>query len=361
MVNLGSAQKFIGLGAAALRNNVAPLRRPYKLNFSITYWCQSRCTICNIWQLKPKNELGLDEIREFAAKNPFFKWIGVTGGEPFMRSDIVDVIGSFAEHSKKLYIVTIPTNSLCNTETVLGKVEEILKLGIPKLSITLSLDGHKELHDKLRGVPGNFDRVMLLAKGLRELRKRYSNLFYIFGYTMSQYNQGALQQTYNEVNSALGNVRHNSFHINVAQISDIYYNNTGTKLVSEREPLANELAEFIKHREAEFGAIPMLEGVFLRKLVNYVRTGKPPIRSRSLDASLFLDSYGNVFPSIMWNRKIGSIRESSYSLDPIWKSQAAREARDMIKRGQDPPSWTACEAYQSIVSNAPSFASLLWK
>ena len=103
--------KLLGLGMTALKSNFANLEKPYKLTFAITYRCQSRCLTCNIWQMKPTNELGLDEIRKFAMANSF-KWIEITGGEPFLRSDIVEVVKAFLEGSKDLYIVTIPTNSL---------------------------------------------------------------------------------------------------------------------------------------------------------------------------------------------------------------------------------------------------------
>ena len=70
-----------------------------------------------------------------------------------------------------------------------------------------------------------------------------------------------------------------------------------------------------------------------------------------MDASLFLDSYGNVFPSIMWDKKIGNVRDVDYDLSKIWHSRAADQARSEIKKGKDPENWTACEAYQSIIGD----------
>ena len=61
----------------------------------------------------------------------------------------------------------MPTNSLCDTDMIARQIEEMLSTGIPRLPITLSLDGFRELHDKIRGVPGNFDKVMAIAKRLR--------------------------------------------------------------------------------------------------------------------------------------------------------------------------------------------------
>ncbi|MEM0094345.1 MAG: radical SAM protein [Candidatus Micrarchaeaceae archaeon] len=346
-----SFKKFIGLGMTALRSNFSQLKQPYKLTFAISYLCNSRCKTCNIWQLKPKGELSIDEIREFARKNRSFRWIEITGGEPFLRSDIVEIVRAFYENSKGLYIVTIPTNSLTNHDMVISKIEQMLDLGLPRLSITVSLDGYRELHDEIRGVKGNYDKAIEMFRRLKALKEKRKNLFVVFGYTMSSMNQGMLEKTYEEVKKDIPEVTYNDFHINAAQLSEIYYNNTDASILPNAAAMADEVEAYIKKRRFEFGSIPAIEGTFLRLLVKYLRTGKSPIKSRSLDASLFLDSYGNVYPSIMWSRKIGNIRDFGYSLEGMWHNDEANMVRKIIKEGKEPQSWTACEAYQAIVGD----------
>ena len=353
-MTINQQTKLAGLAMTALRSNFTRLSRPYKLTFSITYSCQSRCLTCSIWQLHPTGELDLREIKEFAARNNYFKWIEITGGEPFLRSDIVDIIRAFKDSSKDLYLLTMPTNSLCNPDAVVGKITQILELGIPKVSITLSLDGYRELHDKIRGIPGNFDRVINMARRLNELQATHSNLFFIFGYTMSRFNQGHLLETIQKVKAELSWATYNNFHVNVGQVSDTYYKNEKLDLAPDRPVIAQELGEFIGYRKYEFGALPTVETAFLKKLQYYVKTGKPPMKGRSLDVSLFMDSYGNVYPSIMWGRKIGNIRESGYSLAPMWNNDEAKEVRRLIKEGREPGAWTACEAYQTLVGHIAS-------
>ncbi len=346
-----NGSRLIGIGLSAAKSNFTELDRPYKITFSITYRCQSRCLTCNIWEKKPVNELTIEEVRAFAKKNDYFKWVEITGGEPFLNSDIVEIVKAFAESSKGLFILTMPTNSLCSQEMVVQKLRQILSLGIPKVSITLSLDGNRQLHDKIRGIPGNFDKVMSMARRLKELQKEYRNLFFVFGYTMSRLNQGRLEETIADVKKELPWATANNFHVNVGQLSGMYYGNEGMDIAADREMVAKEVGMLLKKRRAEIGMIPLIEGIFLRKLVDYVTTGKPPMKSRSLDASLFLDSYGNVFPSIMWDKKVGNIRDVDYDLLKLWSNSEANEIRKSIKEGKEPASWTACEAYQTIVGN----------
>ncbi len=352
-----SFTKLAGLGITAAKSNFMKLDKPYKLTFSVTYACQSRCKTCNIWQAKPKGELTLDEIRNFAAKNPFFKWIEITGGEPFLRSDIVEIVKAFVDNSKGLYILTMPTNSLCSKSMVLDKIEKILNLGIPKVSITISLDGYRELHDNIRGIPGNFDKAMSIANGLRELQSNYRNLFFVFGYTMSRYNQGEFDNTVQKVKEVLPWVTYNNFHVNAGQVSEIYYNNKDMLLKQDQKIMSEELRLLIEKRGFELSAIYLIESAFLRKLNYYVKTGESPMKGRSLDASLFMDSFGNVFPSIMWGRKLGNIKNTGYMLSGLWHNEEAEEVRRLIREGKEPNSWTACEAYQTIVGNIKSVFS----
>lgn len=349
--------KLIGIAGTALKSNVVKLGRPYKLNFCITYNCQSRCRTCNIWQMRPKGELTIEEIRKLAAANPYFKWIELTGGEPFLRSDIAEIAKAFKEHSDGLYILTMPTNSLCDHSMVESKLRQILDLGIPRVAITVSLDGYKELHDMIRGIPGNYEKAIDMFKRLKELRKSYSNLYFVFGYTLSKLNMGKFEETFQAVKRDIPDIKYNDFHINLAQISTNYYNNGGMDITPNDPVVVKEISDFIDHREPTASAITLIENAFLRRLLEYAKTGVTPMPSRSLEASVYLDSFGNVFPSIMWDMKIGNVRDTNFSLEQILRGEQAKRAIDEKRKGKEPQHWTSCEAYQSLTGSVISILS----
>ncbi|MGC8669599.1 MAG: radical SAM/SPASM domain-containing protein [Candidatus Micrarchaeia archaeon] len=351
-------KEYISIASTILKSNITELKKPYKLNFAITYRCQSRCLTCNIWQMRPKGELKIDEIREFAKRNTFFKWIEITGGEPFLNSDIVDIVKAFKTYSKNLFIVTMPTNSLTNHDVIINELRQILELKIPKVAVTVSLDGYKELHDKIRGVPGNYDKAIDLYKRLKLLRKEYKNLYFVFGYTMSNFNKGEFERTFQSVKRDIPEISYNDFHINLAQTSSNYYNNANSGITPFGEEVSREIAEFIKKRRMSLNPIELIESTFLKGLSSFAKSGRMPLRSRSVEASVFLDSFGDVYPSIMWNRKIGNIRESNYALEGILKSKEAEAVRKAIKSGNEPIQWTSCEAYQAITGNMLSMVSI---
>ncbi len=346
---------MLSLGSTVLRSNLGNLRLPYKLNFAITYWCQSRCLTCNIWQIKPKGELSLEEIQKFAEKNNYFKWVGLTGGEPFLRSDIVDIVDAFKKNFKSLYMLTFPTNSLCDKGLLEKRMAGILDLNIPKVVVTVSLDGSKELHDKIRGVQGNYEKAIMNYKMLQELSRSYSNLYYVFGYTLSRFNAGQFKRTLNDVKNDVPGITPNDFHINIARTSEHYYQNNNDDISPDRETAISDLKWVIRNREYRLDPISRIEHIYTKGQIHCLNTGKNPTRSRGLDASLYMDSFGNVYPSITWNKKVGNIKETDYSLEPIWHGREALNARREIKEGKEPNFWTSCEAYQAIIGDIRHF------
>ncbi|MDE1873939.1 MAG: radical SAM protein [Candidatus Micrarchaeota archaeon] len=340
---------MIGIAGTILKSNLMRLDRPYKLNFSITYWCQSRCQHCSIWQIKPKNELTLDEIKGLAKQNRYFKWVELTGGEPFLRSDIVQIARTFRDECRDLYLLTMPTNSLCNYEMEIKKIEEIAQLGIPNVVITVSLDGYRELEDKIRGIPGNYDKAIRMFRGIRELGKRYRNLLCVFGYTIINANAGQFEKTVQEVMKDVPGISYSDFHLNVGQVSDNYYANINNPIVAPTE-LALKDVEFllanmrkVKEKGISRSLKTYLEIRYMEGIVEFLKTKKSSVPNRDGELSVFLDSYGNVFPSIMTSMKLGNVRQDGTMIDKMVK--AANLGR------QKEQHFTACESYQSILGS----------
>ena len=339
--------KMAGIVGTVLKSNITRLNRPYKLNFCVTYWCQSRCAHCSIWKIRPKGELTLDEIKEFAKQNRYFQWLELTGGEPFLRQDIVEIARTFKESCSGLYLLTMPTNSLCNYEMEIKKIEEIAKLGIPNVVITVSLDGYRELEDKIRGVPGNYDKAIRMYKGITELSRRYPNLIATLGFTIINANAGQLQRTVEEVMKEVPGIHYTNFHVNVGQVSDNYYGNTANAIAAPAD-LATKDVEFllekmktVKEHGLAQRAKQFLEVKYMEGTLEFLRTRRSPIPNRDGELSVFMDSYGTVFPSIMTSMKLGSIRQDGSSLEKMLAHAELGVQHENY--------YTPCESYQSVL------------
>lgn len=135
-----------------------PKMLPINLTVGLTYRCNSRCKTCNVWQMKSDNELSTEEFDEVFRKLGEAYWFTMSGGEPFLKDDLVKICQS-AHDNCKPGIINIPTNGLL-FKVIPKRVEEILEV-CPKSKIiaNLSLDGVGEQHNEIRGVKGNFERA----------------------------------------------------------------------------------------------------------------------------------------------------------------------------------------------------------
>ncbi|MGC8586595.1 MAG: radical SAM protein [Candidatus Micrarchaeia archaeon] len=350
------------LFSEGLKSNLFKPKYPYKLTFAVTLQCNSRCKHCNIWQLKPKGELSIEEIKKFAEANPHFIIIELTGGEPFLRSDIAEIAKAFVQYSKRLYAITLPTNSLVNSEVIMKRIEEMLKLG-KKIVITLSLDGYRELEDEIRGVPGNYDKVISLYKEFKEIKKRNKNFDFKFGFTMIGLNQGKFLETVRRVMEDLPDAKLTDFHLNLGAISEGYYGNNSPlkeNILVDREKAIKELEEIIKVYKKELGfklfdVVAIGEYIYLKGLLEYLKSGKNPFKRLIGEASVYMDSFGNIYPSILVNKKLGSIREDGYDLSKI-----IERGKEIIE-SDDRRHYTFCDEEASIIGDIKKSVELLIK
>ena len=163
--------KSLVLAKNIIASNFKRLAFPYKLTFVATYRCQSRCVYCKIWEREPEGELTLEQIQAFFKKSNKFSWVDLTGGEVTLRNDYPEIARSIITNNRALYHFHTPTNGLAPERTE-RQVREILGMKPNKFVITVSLDGPKDLDDRLRGVKGDFDKVIDTVTRLRSRTTR---------------------------------------------------------------------------------------------------------------------------------------------------------------------------------------------
>jgi len=333
------------LGTKIISTNLG-FFNPYELNFAITYRCNSKCKTCGIWKVKPKNEINLDEIKKFAKKIRFIHWIRLTGGEPFLRPDYVDIVRVLNDNLD-LFLLSTPTNGTI-PNLIYNNVKEILKFFHKRYIISISLDGPKKIHNKIRGVKC-WEAVIETYKKLSELENKNFKVF--FGYTISPYNVGYLKETVNDVKEVLPKVSLKDFHINIFQTSEIYYHNTQRKIKKDYIKKAIEEIELCIDSRSDFlDPINIIELKYLRLARKYLKTNRIPINCNIFNLSCFVDPMGNVYPCTIFNKKLGNLRENDYDLKRILCSKKAEATMKEIIKGNCPQCWTPCEAHQMILS-----------
>lgn len=146
------------------------LKTPIYITLYVTNYCNAKCDHCFYWEElnTGKPELSLDELKQIAKslKHPL-RTLMLTGGEPFLRKDLAEIIIAF-HNINGARRITLPTNGI-NTARIVETVNTVLK-ECPDLflHIQVSIDGPKEMHDKFRRVSGCYGKA---TESLRQLLK----------------------------------------------------------------------------------------------------------------------------------------------------------------------------------------------
>ena len=119
---------------------------------------------------------------------PEFHDLWISGGEPFLRKDLAKIIQMFYLNNG-IRDVRIPTNGLPTVQTI-QIVKEILQT-CPELQleVDVSIDGLGETHDRIRGVPGNFEKALITITELQALRSLWPNFTLYINSVITQENQ----------------------------------------------------------------------------------------------------------------------------------------------------------------------------
>jgi Fe-coproporphyrin III synthase len=218
----------------------------------VTYRCNARCNMCDVWQYptSPADEIGLDIIRGL----PEMFFVNVTGGEPFVRQDLPEIV---AELRKKAGRIVISTNGFF-TERII----ELCKR-FPDLGIRISIEGLEESNDRIRGIPEGYRRTQETLKKLQEMGMKDIG----FAMTVQDLNYRDLVTLYEmakelDYEFATATV-HNSHYFH--KLDNTIENKEA--VIAEIEKLTRELLKSRKVKE-------WFRGYFNYGLINYIR-GNP--------------------------------------------------------------------------------------
>jgi MoaA/NifB/PqqE/SkfB family radical SAM enzyme/polysaccharide pyruvyl transferase WcaK-like protein len=168
-------------------------RLPEGINMNANDICNSKCVMCNIWQQKQEYEFSPEEL-ETALKDPLFRkvqFVGITGGEPTLRADLIGLYQSCINALPALTNLSIITNGI-KEKDALAKIISINNLCIENniaFSAMVSLDGVGSVHDKHRGREGNFITSIWLIEEIKKLGIPVS-----FGCTITKTNVWDIQE-----------------------------------------------------------------------------------------------------------------------------------------------------------------------
>jgi radical SAM protein with 4Fe4S-binding SPASM domain len=269
--------------------------------------------MCNIW------ENPTDKKREITAKEleflPNFKTVNITGGEPFVRKDLDEIVEVMSRKSKEVVISTSGWHT--------GRILELAKR-FPNIGIRVSIEGLSVNNDDLRGRNGGFDRAIKTLLGLKQMGIKNIG----FGITVSNNNSDDLLPLY-ELSHSLG------FEFSTATFHNSFYFHKNDNEVLNKDVVVTNFEKLINRLMSESKPKSWFRALFNLGLVNYIK-GKPrmlPCEAGS--TNFFIYPYGDVFPcngleEKYWLESMGNIRDYD-SFDELWNSKQSKKVREMVR------------------------------
>jgi MoaA/NifB/PqqE/SkfB family radical SAM enzyme len=338
----------IGLARAIIGANVRTPPLPYKVTFVATYHCNFRCEMCNIWQKKSVDEMTPEEVALFFDRWPQFRWVHLTGGELFMRRDLDDLVAAIQKNCRSLFLLNFPTTGWFGDKT-LDLVNRTLSRGVGRLMVTISIDGPKALHERMRGLPGSFDRGLETFRRLRGIKR--SNFQTVIGMTLMAENAGSVNETLAAIRQVVPDFQRSELHLNIGHESGHYFANEGYSVRQHHAEILRAVEDHRTQNGSALHPVKFLEDRYQALIGKYYETGRSPLPCTALSSSCFVDPYWNLYPCSIWSEKVGNLRSNGFDLAALWAGSRRADLRKAVIEENCAHCWTPCEAYPTILGH----------
>jgi Fe-coproporphyrin III synthase len=155
---------------------IKQVKREKRLNtvvFFVTSLCNEKCRHCFYWEeLNRRGDLKYEQIEKMSTTMPPITDLWISGGEPFMRKDLPDIFELFYRNNH-IEWVNLPTNGLFKDRAHLWLDRVLTNCPNLRIDLNVSLDGFEETHEKIRGVPGCYQRTIEMVRSLPPLVERH--------------------------------------------------------------------------------------------------------------------------------------------------------------------------------------------
>ncbi|HEX8162349.1 MAG TPA: radical SAM protein [Pyrinomonadaceae bacterium] len=143
----------------------------------VTSRCNAKCETCFYWrELNQPGDMTFAQIARVSETMPAITDLWLSGGEPTLRQDLNEIINLFVNQNGVRRVI-IPTNALVKSHVV-GVVSRALRENPSvDLYLNIALDGYGATHDRVRGVPGNWERTLDTVRALYPLKAEFGDRF----------------------------------------------------------------------------------------------------------------------------------------------------------------------------------------
>lgn len=275
----------------------------------ITYRCNARCTMCNRFKAPslPNEELTIDTIK----KLPPMYFTNITGGEPFIRTDINDIVRELYKKSDR---IVISTNGFF-TDRIIKLCEEF-----PKVGIRISIEGLEKTNNEIRGLPDGFNRGLSTLKKLVDMKHPDVG----FGMTVQDRNAKDLVPLY-KLSEQM------NMEFATASLHNSFYFVENKNIIHDRLMVAQNFEDLINELLNSNSPKKWFRAYFNHGLINYIFGQKRLLPCNMAFDTFFIDPYGDVMPCNGTKDKevMGNLNTQSWN--ELWNSRQADDVRVKVR------------------------------
>lgn len=271
---------------------------------AVTYRCNAHCHMCNTWQFPSERETEI--IAKDLVTLPHMKFCNITGGEPFLREDLEEIVRLVASKADR---ICISSNGYFTDRMV-----ALAKKKLPNVGFRISLEGLPKANDELRGIKDGFDHGIRSLLKLKNLGVKDLG----FGITISDRNAKDLLELYDLA-------KYLKLEFATAILHNGYYFHKTDNAINEKELVIGEFNKLIRELFKTKRLKNWYRAYFNHGIINYVK-GNDRLLPCEMGRDIFLvDPFGDMKPCNVCDESMGNIKEQSF--DEIWKSKRAEKAR----------------------------------
>ncbi len=282
-----------------------------KLNGTVivTYRCNARCNMCNRYKApsKREEEISVETIR----KLPEMYFTNITGGEPFIREDLKEIVRELYKKSER---IVISTNGFF-TDRIVDLCKEF-----PQIGIRISIEGLEQTNNEIRGLEDGFNRGYSTLKKLREMGMTDVG----FGMTVQDRNAKDLVALY-DLSDEMG------MEFATASLHNSFYFVESNNIIHDRLMVAQNFENLVNRLLKSWSPKKWFRAYFNHGLINYIFSQKRLLPCDMSFDTFFIDPFGDVMPCNGTKDKevMGNLNEQSW--DELWASPEAEEVRKKVR------------------------------
>ena len=311
----------------------------------VTSRCNSFCRTCFYHEeLNRPGDMTFEQIESVSRSMPQITDLWLSGGEPTLRHDASQVIDMFVRNNGVRRLI-IPTNGLVKTR-VYQIVDEALGAH-PSLDLYLNvaLDGQGETHDRIRGVPGHWEKTLDCIDELHPLKDKYGDRLRL------NVNTVICADNYTEVESLAEFMWHNFSldghyfnivrgetlvgeeikHVPLEALPRLYaYVSQLTRRYGDRMFINDDVVKRFVKNVAYVGTITTH---YRTQNANFERSTGWPFPCTAGETIAVIDYNGDVRACEL-REKFATLKDYDYDFGALWKARSRQDELGMIDGGK---------------------------